>query len=89
MRGSSRSSYKHATATCQPHDDQDPLRAGQSQGPEQDYTVSVWNTTPPAEEHPVFIRLPERILKATDMRVDYEEDGQRQVSAKSGQAGAL
>ncbi|KAL8649516.1 MAG: hypothetical protein Q9226_005549 [Calogaya cf. arnoldii] len=66
---------KHTTVAADQHDNQDLLQAGQSHGSQQDYTVSVWNTTPPSEEDPAFIKLPDRILRATDLRLEYEDNG--------------
>ena len=67
---------KDATITAYRKDGQELLRPGQSHGVEREYTVSVWNTTPPPEEDPAFIKLPDKIFRATDFRLEYEASGQ-------------
>ncbi|KAL9009014.1 MAG: hypothetical protein Q9180_009442, partial [Flavoplaca navasiana] len=60
---------KDPTITAYRNDGQELLRPGRSHGVQRDYTVSVWNTTPPPEEDPAFIKLPDKIFKATDLRL--------------------
>lgn len=67
---------KHATMTAHRNDGEELLRPEQSHGVQRDYTVSVWNTTPPPEEDPAFVKLPDRIFTATDLRLEYEDSGQ-------------
>ncbi|KAL8888864.1 MAG: hypothetical protein Q9215_003775 [Flavoplaca cf. flavocitrina] len=67
---------KDATITAHRKDGQELLQTEQSHGVQQEYTVSVWNTTPPPEEDPAFIKIPDRIFRATDLRLEYEASGQ-------------
>lgn len=84
-----KSGYKQNIDDGQHHDDQNPLRAGQSRGIQQGYTVSAWNATHPSEENRSFIELPDRVVKATDFRVHYEEGKQNEGSVTPGRTRAF
>ena len=79
---------KHTYTKVQRYDAQNLLQARRSHESQQDYKVKVWNTSPPAEDDPSFIRLPDRIFRATDLQVNYSRGG-RSLPGESVQTFAL